>query len=336
MRPFALLTPRGQGRRLRAMAVRALDAYALDVRAVRLVANHLNAICRVDTRDGRTYALRVSHPTWHSETDLRSELAWLRALAAETEIGAPEPIAARDGALYGNVALDGIPEPRRCALFSWIPGPDLANHLTPARLVQLGALAADLHTHAARFQAPADFTQRQMNRVYARGEADVLFAPESAAHFTAGSRRVFAETRARVAATLAALYADPRGRRVIHNDLNQDNVKLARGRLRPLDFEDAILGYPVQDIAMTFADLLYYTPVGEAEYQDLCGRFEAGYRSRAAWPADGPEQVDTLIAGRQLWRANYVARFAPAEAGEFNAWLAPRLERFLQTGALGK
>lgn len=336
MRPFAQLTARGQARRLRQMALAALGAYDLDVRAVRLVANHLNAIWRVETRDGQAYALRVSHPTWRTETDLRSELAWLRALAAETEIGAPEPIAARGGALYLSLALDGVPEPRRCALFSWIPGPDLAGRLTPDRLWQLGVLAADLHAHAARFQPPPGFTRLQMDNLYARGEVDILFAPQNAAHFASGGRRIFEETRDRVAATFAALYADPRGRRVIHNDLNQDNVKLGRGRLRPLDFEDAILGYPVQDIAMTFADLLYYTDVGAAEYQALRAEFERGYRSRASWPAEGPEQIDTLMAGRQLWRANYVAQYEPAYAARFNAWLGPRLEQFLQTGALGK
>ena len=336
MRPFAQLTARGQARRLRRMALAALREYDLDVRAVRFVANHLNAIWRVKTRDGRVYALRVSHPTWRTETDLRSELAWLQALAAETEIGAPEPIATRRGALYLSIALDGIPDPRRCALFTWIPGPDLAGRLTPDRLRQLGALAADLHAHAARFQPPPGFTALQMDSLYARGEAEVLFAPQNAASFAPGGRRIFEETRDRVAATFTALYDDPRGRRVIHNDLNQDNVKLARERLRPLDFEDAILGYPVQDIAMTFADLLYYTNVGPDEYQALRAAFERGYRSRASWPAERPEQIDTLMAGRQLWRANYVAQFEPAYAAQFNAWLQPRLEQFLRTGALGK
>ena len=42
--------------------------------------------------------------------------------------------------------------------------------------------------------------------------------------------------------------------RILHNDLHQWNVRIYRGRLSPIDFEDLMWGWPVQDIATT----LYY------------------------------------------------------------------------------
>lgn len=58
MRTFSTLTERGQALRLRRMALVALEHYELPIKSVRLVANHLNGIFRVDTKDGQVYALR--------------------------------------------------------------------------------------------------------------------------------------------------------------------------------------------------------------------------------------------------------------------------------------
>ena len=336
-RPFAQLTPRGQAGRLRRMALTALQHYDLDVRGIRLVANHLNTIFRVDTHDGQPYILRISHPTWRTAEDMRLELLWLQALARDTDIGAPAPQPTRAGELMVTSAAAGVPEPRRCAVFTWLPGRDLVHDLSEANGYKLGVLAARLHAHAASFQPPPDFSRRRMDDIFARGEPDALFGPGGPGTiFTPESRAIFARTQDRVLAAFADLYADPAGLRVIHNDLHQENVKVWRGRLRPLDFEDAIWGYPVQDIAMTFGDLLFFTEFSISEYQAVRAAFQQGYTSHSPWPETAPGQIDAFLAGRQIWRANWVARFEQPYAQGFNTWLAERFQGFLDTGVLLK
>ena len=333
MKAFSELTPRGQAGRLRAVARLALERYDLEPRTIRLVANHLNAIFRVDAADRCSYALRLSHPTWRTDEDLRSELMWLEALHRDTGIGAPTPFPARDGATVTIVTTAGVSEPRRCVLFDWIPGPLLADRLSDANLYQLGVLAARLHAHAAGFSPPPGFTTRRMNAIYARGEADVLFDDAQEPVFTAAQRQVFERVIERVRSTLDRLYANPQGLRVIHNDLHHENVKVFRGRLRPFDFEDTIWGYPVQDIAMTCFDLLDYTDPSRVDYRALRAAFQAGYISEAEWPEAHPGEIDTFIASRQVWRANWVVRYAREHAPRFVAGMASRFEVFLDTGA---
>lgn len=336
LRPFAQLTPRGQARRLRRTALTALQHYNLDVRRLRLVTNHLNTIFRVDTHDGQTYLLRISHPTWRTPNDMRLELAWLQALARDTDIGAPVPQPTRARDLMVAV-IAGVPEIRRAAVFTWLPGRDLVHYLSEANGYKLGVLAARLHAHAATFQPPPDLPRRRMDSIYARGEPDALFGPDTSGEiFTLESRLIFARMQDRVQAAFADLYADPTSLRVIHNDLHQENVKVWRGRLRPLDFEDAIWGYPVQDIAMTFGDLLFFTELSSSEYQAVRAAFQRGYTSHSPWPETYSGQIDTFIAGRQLWRANWVARFEQPYAQGFNTWLAARFQAFLDTGVLLK
>src|SRR5581483_9810047 len=90
MRSFSTLTERGQALRLRRMALVALSHYELPLKKVRLVANDLNGIFRVDTENGAAYALRISDPTWRSDDDLQTEVRWLQALARETAIRVPK------------------------------------------------------------------------------------------------------------------------------------------------------------------------------------------------------------------------------------------------------
>ncbi len=336
MRRFSDLTARGQAQRLRGLALAALGQYDLDVWRVSVVANHLNGLFHVLTADGQKYALRISHPTWRTDEDLRSELLWLDALGRDTDIGAPAPLANRDGEVVTVAAADGVPEPRRCVLMSWIPGCDLVERLSEENLYELGVLSARLHEHSATWSPPEGFAARTMNNIYARGELDALFSESCREVFTGDSRLVFERVRDRVNAAFEALYSGERRPRAIHNDLHQENVKVFRGRLRPLDFEDTILGHPVQDIAMTFLDLQLYTVLTTDEYQRARAAFTRGYSSHTAWPEAHHGQIDTFMAGRQLWRANYVIRLERQHAPGFIAWMSPRLQAFLDSGTLLK
>jgi len=75
--------------------------------------------------------------------------------------------------------------------------------------------------------------------------------------------------------------------------------------MRPRDV-DAEHSYPVQDISLTFFDLRSYADCRPYGYAWLREAFSAGYASRLSWLEQRRGQIDTLIAGRQLRRANRV------------------------------
>jgi Ser/Thr protein kinase RdoA (MazF antagonist) len=76
------------------------------------------------------------------------------------------------------------------------------------------------------------------------------------------------------------------------NDVWYGNVKVYHERLRPLDFEDTIWGYPVQDIVMSLRNLM--VDVERDAYEPLHRAFRQGYESRATWPESYEGQIDTL------------------------------------------
>jgi Ser/Thr protein kinase RdoA (MazF antagonist) len=338
MKPFEALTPRGQARRLRALAFNALAQYDLEVLGLRLLGRYTNTLFRVRAGDGAAYVLRVCTPGWRTETDLRSEAMWLQALHHDTDIGAPVLVAARNGECVIQAEADGVPGAgnttgtRHCLLMSWLPGPLLAADLSEANLYEMGVLFARLHAHGAQWAPPEGFTRRRMDQEYARDEEDVLFSCDEG--FTPHTRAVLERAWEMVSEAFARLYAGPVGPQVIHNDLHHENIKLHRGRLRPFDFEDTIWGYPVQDIAMAMQDLML--DVAPEAYEPLLGAFRRGYEAHTPWPEQYEGQIDAFRVGRLFWVANYVARYQRRYLREHVEWTVRMVEGYLEGGWLRK
>lgn len=300
MKPYADLTTCGKARRLRPLAFNALTQYGFDIDRLELVRNDLNGIFRIRTTGGESYMLRICLPNHHDLATLESELLWLRALAGEDNIQAPMPILARNGEMIVEAGAPGVPEVRRCVLFSWLPGRDLHRDATADKFRELGQLMARLHDHTDQWQPPPSFQVRSHNALYPFGDKRGLLGPASRDRFDTGTRAHILEIEERIRAELDRLYTDGKPQ-VLHSDLHWGNVRSYRGKLQPLDFEDLAWGFPVQDIAISF----FYS-LSDERFPELREAFQRGYSTDREWPEEYAGQVDLLIVHRALDLFNYM------------------------------
>ena len=121
---FRALPTSEQAARLADMAARALREWSLDGARIELVKYRENAVFSVRAADGSRYAMRVHRPGYRSDAHIRSEIAWMRALA-EAGVRTPEVVDTRDGDVLARVEAVGVPEPRYCDLSRWIDGAQL-------------------------------------------------------------------------------------------------------------------------------------------------------------------------------------------------------------------
>ena len=70
-----------------------------------------------------------------------------------------------------------------------------------------------------------------------------------------------------------------------------------------IDFEDVLLGFPMQDIAIC----LYYLRNYE-NYPELAAAFQSGYATERDWPSFSQSDLHTLWMGRMANFANYAAQ----------------------------
>ena len=327
MKPFKELTYRGKRRRLRTLALNALTQYDLDITKVQFISDWTNTIFRIRTKNRLSYMLRTCEPEWRTEEDLRSEVMWLQALHRDTDIGAPEPIQTRNGEDLIEVFADGVPESRRCLVTSWLPGSMMIGpKLNETNVYKMGTLFARLHQHGSKFTPPSNFTTLKMDGLYVRRENQTLFDHSCNAALTSRTRDILNQAWDKVNDAYKNRYAEPKGLRVIHNDLHQENINVYHGKLYPYDFEDTVWGYPVQDIATAMFDLILDAP---EKYSHLRTAFRHGYESHSPWPETYPEEIDTFQTGFILWRINFIAR--GERKGDLNGWIQ-LLEKFLRTG----
>lgn len=302
MKSFQNLTNLGKVRRLRHVALSALAHYDLDVTRVRLITNDMNCIFRIDTHSGEKWILRVTKPECgHNRNHVIAEMDWLAALARDTTIDVPQPLPTRDHALLVEISVPGVPEARLCEIFSWVPGTDLADNFSLENMALLGELSAYLHKHALTYSPPGNLDLLTFDRVFPFPEPVVLFDDSYRSFLTPTQYQLFQKMVERIQLSINHLINSGTPMRIIHGDLHPWNVRYHHGILSPIDFEDLMWGWPVQDIATT---LYYYQD--EANFSDIRAAFQEGYQKISPWPERYPEEINNFIAARGIGLLNFI------------------------------
>lgn len=300
MKTFDALTQRGKQMRLLGLAKAALCNYPIDTRRVRLLTRQTNTLFRVDASDGRRFMLRVCSEYEHSLRDHQIEAMWLAALAHEPNIRAPRLIANRDGETIVHVATEGVPEGRRCMLFTWVPGKPLTQDASFANYAKLGALLAQLHEQAATMHVLADMRPLSWNKTFYSADPVVAYASTHAHLLAPAHIETIKQAEALIDAELTDLHLHG-GTHFIHGDLHTNNVHVYKGELYAIDFEDVMWGAPAQDIAVSLYSARYHRD----DFPAVRDALRRGYESVAAWPVASDQQLETQLAARMLFFFNY-------------------------------
>lgn len=352
VRPAALTSPAPdfadlpRGAQLFRLRHAALDVLArryphVEVRRLRLLNHGFNTTFRVDAADGRRFALRLNVNSRRTPANVRAEVAWVAALARDTALPVPRPEPADSpdgGEAVSFVPVPGLSEPRPAVLFSWLPGRELEHALNPDTVSQLGAATAVLHRHAAGgWELPAG-TALEPARTVLLNSPPVLWGLAAVTHpdLSDELRDLLRVAWERGEAALQRVWS--RGRvpaRPLHFDLHPWNLKWHRGRLAVFDFDDSVLGHPVQDLAIS----LYYLRRSKGWTPAWDAALRAGYEAQGGvWPED-ERTLEDLVAARAVLLANDVLQIlnpdVRKEIPAFFARVLGRLRGWRQTGRMG-
>lgn len=218
--------------------------------ACKLVNVSENWTYRIDDPDtGRSAALRVHRPNYHSREEIESELMWVDALRRENVVNAPVPVAARDGVRVRTVEVGGGHSARHVSLFEWLPGsaPSAEGDLIP-NFGLLGGLAAKMHLHGIGWKRPASF------RRFTYDDETVLEKAlwgrwQDAPGIGAPERDVLGRTDAEIRRKLAEYGRGSDRFGLCHNDLRLANLLIDGDRLFVIDFDDCGFSWFLNDFA---------------------------------------------------------------------------------------
>lgn len=300
------------------LAERALDRYGLDGDStVRLLNVSENWTYRIDEPDGRTFALRVHRPGYHTAEEIESELDWIDALRRDEVVETAHVVASSDGNRVTQLATPELGE-RNVVLFEWLTGemPELEGKDLLQGFRTLGAVSAQMHVHAQRWPRPPSFrrfawdydTTLGASGHWGRWQDGLGMGPEELGLLG----RLDGVIRGR----LEAYGRSPERFGLVHADIRLANLLVDGPHVRVIDFDDCGFSWFMYDFATTVSFFEDHPQV-----PDLKAAWVEGYRSVAQLdPADEAE-LDTFVMLRRLLLVAWIGshhRFA-TEAAELGA-----------------
>jgi Ser/Thr protein kinase RdoA (MazF antagonist) len=299
---------------LRKVAREALRHYAITPRRITKAAESFTTVYRVTAEEG-SFALRIgAEPQIHAGGTLRAEAAWLQRLR-EGGVLVPGVVPTVDGEAGTDVGG------RTCALFEWVAGRSLRTRLTGPTAAALGRLSARLHEDAVAWELPPLDVLVADQVLYWR-LPNLLTSPD------VPHSDVFTAALERAEFAVRELWATPPHRpHLLHGDLTPANAVLTRGGAAvPIDFQDLVVGFDVQDLAISLAALRRVSAGTRAE-----DAFRAGYASVRAWPEASPALMEALLAGRALHQINLTLNEHGSDGlDNYRATRAERLRAWLR------
>ncbi len=288
-----MLSRRAQLGRLRQVATAALDRYPLPSGRLTFVAHGENTTFRHESADG-SYLVRVHRTQRHgrdidSAAAIRSEIAWLQAIRADTDLAVPNPLTARDGEPVVEASAAG--ETRICSVLRWMDGRIHEASARPTHLRRLGAAMARLHDQADAWRRPPDFVRIRWDHETFFGNVMVYGntpAAECWALLPLELRTRFEALASRLADLLPSI-ADVG---LIHADLHLGNALFSGGDVKLIDFDDCGTGPREYELAVALWELR-----DRPDYPMFRDAALDGYRTRRDTEF---KHLDDFIALRQV------------------------------------
>jgi Ser/Thr protein kinase RdoA (MazF antagonist) len=257
--------------------------------------------------------LRINRPGVHGSATIASEMEWLRALVAGTDLGVPEPVLAADGAAVVPLLESGDREPRMASLLRWQNGRFVDAGLTSRHLRQVAVLQAGLQHHAARWNRPGGFVRPRVDTLttaakrcsIASGDAAGTTWPAAddaaesvtlvAELLSSGDAAIVARALDVVWATTTELATRPDAAGLIHADLHYENFLFHRGVARAIDFDDCGWGFYLYDVAVTLWEL-----EEREHYSQLRDAFLEEYAQHRRLPPNHDAHLRALFVLRRI------------------------------------
>ena len=258
-----------------------------DVTNIALVNISENTTYRVDTADGKSFALRIHRDGYHSRAAIASELAWLIDLRASGVVTTPRPVAGRDGEFIQ------VLQSQHVVLFEWEQGrePDIGEDLAA-----LGEAAARMHLHVMQWQRPAWFTRHTWNFETALGDEKPHWGRwRDGLGVTVEMTRVFERTVDVIGKRLSVYGQSSERFGLVHGDLRLANLLVDGSEVKVIDFDDCGFSWFMYDAA---------TPVSfyehEARVPELIESWKTGYARVRALSREDEAEIPTFVMLRRL------------------------------------
>ena len=259
-----------------------------------------------------------------------SELAWIRALAGDTDIhvASPLPGIGGDELMQATEMREGLPQ--YIAMFAHVPGahPSEEADLTEG-FRRLGNIAADLHDHAERWARPGWFDRFSWDEAAILGSRPIWGRWQDAPNMSEDMRATIARAETILLRRLRAFGRSSARFGLIHADMRLANLIESDAGTTVIDFDDCGFGWYLYDLAAALSFM-----ETDPRVPELISAWTEGYCATRDLPAEDRSEIESFVLLRRLallaWIGSHIEAPEPqAMAPHFAAGTAELAELYL-------
>ena len=292
MKDYLELTVGGQFRRLRAAALDACRQFDIAIAEIKPLNHGENTTFRVTDTNGEKHVIRIHRTGYQTFETIDSELTFLEALNAGTELNIPKPRHTPSGEHIVEVQAKGVEGSRYAVAFNWIDGRFVDERATDRHLRMTGKLTAALHTFADNWKVPDGFQRRNWHDEF---------------HLTNSENRLhefvdpkpFSEAY-RLMRKQIKSYGTDKEFGIIHADLHFGNVFFTENGIAAIDFDDLGFANYAYDYAVTMTSYRR-----DKRFEKLRDAYGEGYEKLRPLPIDWRERLEVFMAARVIFMVDW-------------------------------
>jgi Ser/Thr protein kinase RdoA (MazF antagonist) len=304
-----------------------LAQYNIKPIAIENVNHSYNSSFKITDDKGNSHALRINLGSGKSEAEVLAEMQWLEQLAQNQVIHAPIPVRTTSNDLYTKTHFEALNADLSSVLFEWIEGEDISDEASNEQLFEVGKNMAKLQIFAndLKFTPPAFLPT--INRTMMNAKDNLSNNQPSSI-----DDKLYSDLLKGLELTEEVYDRLSKNQELlpIHADMHVGNVIQTNTNLAIIDFDDAGLGLPIQDLVISN----YYIREDTEREKHL----KAGYSSILELPKVSDEDYELLLLSRMILLVNAVLDMTSAEIIEFLPTFMKRtqlrLDHFFATGQL--
>jgi Ser/Thr protein kinase RdoA (MazF antagonist) len=275
--------------------------------------------------------LRVHRVGYSSAEEIRSELAWMRALRRDGVIDTAAPLPGSDGELVQTLTSPSGRPSRHAVAFERLPGKEPEAGADATRWFErLGEVTARMHVHARSWVLPPGFRRKWWDADAMVGEKGYWGSWRDAIGLEGPGETALEQAVSIIRQRIDRFGMNAERFGLVHADLRLANLLVHDTHLRIIDFDDCGFSWFMYDFAAAVSFIEH-----EAMVSDLLRAWVAGYRKVAPLSAEERAEIPTFVVLRRIlltaWLASHsevpLAQQMGAAFTEGTVWLAREFTR---------
>jgi len=262
------------------------------------ISENITYLVRNKINHRKEFVLRLSRPGYHTVSELKAELIWIREIQEYTPLIVAQPVPATDGMYVKTVQAENKGESYTCVMFEFLPGkaPDESDKKNALKeFEKLGETTAYLHRQSKMWNSAHELKRFTWDYDTMIGEQARWGKWQDARNMTPKALKLLDRTSQVIKKRLFIYGKDSKKFGLIHADLRLSNLLVEDEQIKIIDFDDCGFGWYMHDMATAVSFI-----EDKKNTSELLEAWKTGYSRIEHLSKEDVSEKDTFIMLRRL------------------------------------